>query len=338
MGSGSESDVHQLLEKIQETARWSLYRALRGEGRQPVLLKIAVDGEHRDPRAAEQLEHEYEVTARLGSAATLRALAFERIGGAPALVLEDFGGVPLRHFMAERLEPDRVLALAIAVTAAVGELHRHGVLHKDLKPDSVLVDPVTGEVKLTGLGIASPLPRELQPAVSPAGIGLGVIEGTLAYMSPEQTGRMNRALDQRSDLYALGVTFYEMATGSLPFSAADPLDWIHWHMAGVPRPPHEVEALVPPSLSAVILKLLAKTPDERYQSAVGLGRDLERCRDRWRAGRTEPFPLGSDDVSERLQMPQRLYGRQRPSGELLRAFERVATEGTPELVLVAGSA
>jgi CheY-like chemotaxis protein len=335
--AGSPGEEYQVTEKVQETERWSPYRARRGEQRQPVLLKILADGERPDPRVVAQLEHEYQVTARLASPATLRALALERIDGSFGLVLEGFDGVPLRHLMAARLEPERLLGLAIAIAGAVAELHRHQVLHKDLKPESVLVHPVTGEVKLVALGIASVLPREIQPALSPAQVGL--VQGTLAYMSPEQTGRMNRAVDQRSDLYALGVTFYEMATGALPFSAADPLEWIHCHLAGVPRPPHDVDPRVPEVLSRMILKLLAKTAEDRYQSALGLVRDLERCLDRWRAtGTIAPFALATDDVPEQLQIPQRLYGRERPLGELLQAFERVATEGAPELALVAGSA
>ena len=166
-----------------------------------------------------------------------------------------------------------------------------------------------------------------------------MVEGTLAYLSPEQTGRMNRAIDQRSDLYALGVTFHEMATGSLPFSTTEPMEWIHWHLAGVARPPHELDSRVPEGLSRIIVKLLAKNAEDRYQSAGGLARDLERCLERWQSGgRVDPFPLGQDDVSEQLQVPQRLYAREGPLGELVQAFERVAVGGVAELVLVAGGA
>src|SRR6202011_6081603 len=192
----------------------------------------------------------------------------------------------------------------------------------------------TGEVQLTGFDIASRLPRERQLPAPPESIA-----GTLAYMAPEQTGRMNRSIDARSDLYALGVTLYQMVTGSLPFSAADPMEWVHCHIARKPVPPSERLATVPAAVSALILKLLAKTAEERYQTAAGLERDLRRCLVAWEAAhRIDAFPLGQQDTPDRLLIPEKLYGRARETDTLLAAFDRVVTSGRPELVLVSGYA
>jgi hypothetical protein len=188
-----------------------------------------------------------------------------------------------------------------------------------------------GNVWLTGFGIASRLPHDRQ-APAP----LEIVAGTLAYMSPEQTGRMNRSIDARSDLYSLGVTLYQMLTGVLPFAAADPLEWVHCHIARQPVAPVSRRA-VPEPLSAIIMRLLAKNAEERYQTASGLEADLRRCLAAWQShGRIDSFPLGADDSSDRLLIPEKLYGREREVDALLAAFDRVVTQGTAELVLVSG--
>src|SRR5438477_3342379 len=183
-----------------------------------------------------------------------------------------------------------------------------------------------------GFGIASRLPRERQVPEPPE-----FIAGTLPYMAPEQTGRMNRSIDSRSDLYAFGVTLYEMLTGRLPFTASDPMEWVHCHIARQPAPPSERLKNVPGSVSAIIMKLLAKTPEERYQTASGVESDLRRCLEEWQShGRIYPFPLGAHDASDRLLIPEKLYGRNREVDALIAAFDRVVMQGRPELVLVSG--
>ncbi len=170
------------------------------------------------------------------------------------------------------MELDAFLRLAVGLSAALGQVHGRGLIHKDIKPANILVNAATGQVWLTGFGIASRLPRERQAPEPPE-----FIAGTLAYMAPEQTGRMNRSIDSRSDLYALGVTLYQMLTGSLPFTASDPMEWVHCHIARQPVPPSERVANVPAPVSAIIMKLLAKTAEERYQTAAGVESDLRRC-------------------------------------------------------------
>ena len=248
------------------------------------------------------------------------------------LVLEDPGGEPLARLLGQPWEITSFLRVAIGLATALGRLHQRGLIHKDVKPAHVLVNAATGAVWLTGFGIASRLPRERQAPAPPE-----VIAGTLAYMAPEQTGRMNRSIDSRSDLYACGVTLYEMLTGVLPFSAADPMEWVHCHIARQPTPPGERVDGIPGPLSAIVMKLLAKTAEERYQTAAGVAADLRRCRAEWEAhGRIAPFPLGTHDVPDRLLIPETLYGREREIDTLLASFDRVVADGTPELVLVSG--
>src|SRR5262249_6768365 len=171
---------------------------------------------------------------------------------------------------------DRFLRLAIAMLAALGRVHRRGLVHKDIKPVNILVDPATDQVWLTGFGIASRLLRERQSPEPPE-----LIAGTLAYMAPEQTGRMNRSIDSRSDLYSLGIVLYRMLTGVLPFTASDPMEWVHCHIARIPAAPRERLDDIPDQVSAIVMRLLAKTPEERYQTATGAEHDLRRCLSEW---------------------------------------------------------
>ncbi|MBV8578030.1 MAG: AAA family ATPase, partial [Acetobacteraceae bacterium] len=252
--------------------------------------------------------------------------------GVMALRLEDAGGEPLERFMGSPMETGAFLRLAIAIASVLGKLHQRGLVHKDVKPANILVDLETGETRLTGFDLASRLPRERQAPDPPE-----FIAGTLAYMAPEQSGRMNRSIDSRSDLYALGVTLYQMLTGSLPFTAGDPMGWVHCHIARSPVPPAERLESVPAPVSAIIMKLLAKTAEERYQTAGGVERDLRRCLGEWESrSDIEDFPLGQDDTPDRLLIPEKLYGREGELETLLAAFDRIVTGGAPELVLVSG--
>jgi PAS domain S-box-containing protein len=322
-----------VLEFLREGGDFTLYRGRQNGNPSPVLA-VALAAEQPSPQALRRLEHEFSLAADLDPAWAAKPLALTRHEGRTILVLKDPGGDPLDRILEQHqgqpLELTLFLRIAIGLATALGQVHRHGLIHKDIKPANVLVDDA-GKVWLTGFGIASQLPRERQAPAPPE-----IIAGTLAYMAPEQTGRMNRSIDTRSDLYSLGATFYQMLTGHLPFAAADAMEWVHCHIARQPSPPDRI-AKLPAPLSAMVMRLLAKTVEERYQTAVGLEADLRRCLAEWETqGHIDPFPLGTHDVSDRLLIPEKLYGRECEVNALLAAFDRVVTHGTLELVLVSG--
>jgi len=298
----------------------------------PQVLVLSPVAEHPAPQILKRLDHEFSLRDALDPAWAARPIGTVRHGGRIVLVLEDPGGVPLDQGLAQPLDLASWLRRAIGLSAAIGQLHRRGLIHKDLKPAHVLVNAGTGRCWLMGFGIASRLARQRQAPEPPE-----VIAGTLAYMAPEQTGRMNRSIDSRSDLYSLGVTLYELLTGHLPFAAGEPLEWVHCHIARQPVPPAERVAGIPEPVSAIVMKLLAKTAEDRYQTAAGVEADLRRCLDAGEARRRiDAFPLGERDRSDRLLIPEKLYGRAREIDTLLAVFDRVVANGTPELVLVSG--
>ncbi|WP_437322243.1 sensor histidine kinase [Sorangium sp. So ce394] len=322
---------YTVTETLHAGQRTSLLRAVRSADGRRVILKV-LDPRRSRPQDLERLRHEFAIGTMLSHEAVVAPLALETYEGLPALVVEDFGGESLDRCASGPMKVERFLDLAIRIVASVAELHERDVIHKDLKPENILVNAATGQVKLADLGLATCLSRQQQPAGPPR-----LIEGSLPYMAPEQTGRMSRAIDGRADLYALGVTFYEMLTGRLPFEARDPSEWVHCHVARAPPPPTAFVPELPEVLSALVLKLLAKTAEDRYQTARGLKHDLARCLSQLQAtGRIAPFPLAERDVSGRLQVPHRLYGREDDVAVLLRAFERVRDTGSPELVLISG--
>jgi PAS domain S-box-containing protein len=322
-----------VLEPLREGADFTVYRGRRRGNPSPILA-IALSSDQPSPQSLRQLEHEYSLAAELDPAWAVKPMELTHHEGRTILVFEDPGGEPLDQVLdreqGQPLDLTRFLRTAIGLASAVGQVHRRGLIHKDIKPANVLLDG-SGNVWLTGFGIASQLPQERQALAPPE-----IIAGTLAYMAPEQTGRMNRSMDARSDLYSLGVSLYQMLTRTLPFAAVDSLEWVHCHMARRPQPPVE-RAGVPELLSNLIMKLLAKNAEERYQTASGLEADLRRCLAEWELhGRIDLFPLGAQDVSDRLLIPEKLYGREGEIDTLLAAFERVVTHGTPGLLLVSG--
>src|SRR6202035_3758251 len=271
-----------------------LFRGSRlgAEGERKPVLAVLLAADRPPPLALERLPHAYELRDELGGAWGARPL-------------EVPGGEPLARLLGLPMEIGVFLRLAIGVAAALGKAHQAGLVHKDQKPGNILVNCADGAARLIGFGIATRLPRERQTLAPPE-----TIAGTLAYMAPEQTGRMNRSIDSRSDLYSLGVVFYQMLTGALPFTASDPMGWVHCHVARKPAPPSDRVETVPAPISKIVIKLLAKAAEERYQSAAGLERDLRRCLTDWeRQRRIDDFPLGLNDTPDRLPIPETLYGR-----------------------------
>jgi PAS domain S-box-containing protein len=312
----------------------TFYRASRDESggaRRTFILVIPAD-ENPTTGILDRLAHAYSLRNRLDAPWAVRPLDLVREHGRTMLVLEDPGAEPLHRLLGHPMELGKFLRLAEALAAALQGLHERGLIHKDINPSNILVDDSTSQLWLMGFGFASRLPRERQALAPPE-----FIPGTLPYMAPEQTGRMNRSIDSRSDLYSLGVTLYQMLTGALPFAAHDPMEWVHCHIAKTPVPPCERIGTVPAPISQLVMKLLAKTAEERYQTAAGVEHDLRLCRTEWEMrGRIEDFPLAEHDVPDRLLIPEKLYGRSREVAALLESFSRVVANGAPELILVSG--
>ncbi|MCY1077283.1 trifunctional serine/threonine-protein kinase/ATP-binding protein/sensor histidine kinase [Archangium lansingense] len=315
---------------IQATDTNMLFHAVRDADGLPLILKTPL-ASSPGPRERERYRREFGILQRIQDVRGVpRVHACEQLQDRPVLLLEEIEGIPLSQLTGRPLGVPRVLELGIALASIVAELHQRGIVHKDIKPSNIIVMP-SGETRLIDFGTAS-----LQLIEHVDALHGSLLEGTLQYMSPEQTGRMNRSVDHRTDLYSLGITLYELLTGSRPFHGRDALEWIHAHMAQAPQPPIERVKELPPVLSAIVLKLLAKVAEERYQSAEGLRADLERCRESLLRGAPEDFVPGMQDLPTRFQLPQRLYGRDTQATMLLQSFERVIRDGRPELILVCG--
>ncbi|MEM9541014.1 MAG: AAA family ATPase [Cyanobacteria bacterium P01_E01_bin.42] len=318
--------------QIHDSSNSQVYRARRIEDGQLIILKFL----NQDYPSSEQIrryKQEYYLTCQLEAPGIIKAYRLEEWQRSYAIALEDFGGISLKQWLQERkkLSLEEFLEIAIAITESLGQIHAHNIIHKDINPANIVFNPETKELKIIDFGISTQLSRESPTLKNPH-----VLEGTLAYISPEQTGRMNRELDYRSDFYSLGVTFYELLVNRLPFVTREPMELVHSHIAKQPESPHEKKIEIPRVISNIVMKLMAKTAEERYQSAWGLKADLETCfQELQRGDRISEFILGSRDLSDRFQIPQKLYGRQEQVEQLLASFERVS-EGAAEMMLVAG--
>ncbi|MEG3840306.1 AAA family ATPase [Microcoleus sp. herbarium14] len=316
---------------LYESANSLVYRAIREADKGPVILKLLKES-YPTPQELLRYRTEYRITRELKEAGVVQVYDLQKYQNSLVIFVEDFGGESLKIWMQQRLFTlEEFLEIAIATTETLGKIHSANIIHKDINPSNIVFNPTTGELKIIDFGISTQLTRETPTLKNP-----NVLEGTLAYISPEQTGRMNRALDYRTDFYSLGVTFYELLTGKLPFETEDALEQVHYHIARQPVPPHEIEPKIPLIVSQIVKKLMAKNAENRYQTALGLKHDLESCLAQLQAaGNIEQFSLGTRDITDRFLIPEKLYGRETEVSNLLAAFERVS-KGSAEMMLVAG--
>ncbi|NEO18950.1 MULTISPECIES: AAA family ATPase [unclassified Moorena] len=322
---------YQVTEKLHESTNSLVYRGHRRADHQPVILKMLKQA-YPSPESIAWFKREYETTQTINLPGVIDVYSWENLETNWVMVLEDFGGESLNRIIPKQeFTIGEFLHLAIEIVDILGQVHQQHIIHKDINPSNIILNQNTGKLKLIDFGISTTLSREISTFRNP-----NVLEGTLAYISPEQTGRMNRAIDYRTDFYSLGVTFYELLTGELPFPSNDVLELVHCHIAKQPTPPQELKPEIPAILSALLLKLMAKNAEERYLSAYRIKADLEECFRQWQTkGQIDAFVIDQHNVSDQFQIPQKLYGREQEISTLLAAFERVS-QGASEIMLVSG--
>ncbi|HEY9673286.1 MAG TPA: AAA family ATPase [Waterburya sp.] len=323
---------YNLIEIIYEGSTTLVYRASREL--EPALVMIkTLKAEYPSIEELTRLRHEYKILQDLEIEEIVKPIALESYQNGLALILSDFAGESLKNFITTgKLGLSQFLLIAIQLASALAQLHQNNIIHKDIKPHNILIHPKSNQIKIIDFSISSCLAIESKIISNPK-----LFEGTLAYMSPEQTGRMNRSIDYRTDFYSLGITFYEILTGQLPFQSTDPLELVHCHIAKTPVPPHELNSEIPQSVSDIVMKLLAKTAEDRYQSALGLKADLEGVYQMMVQASVEisQFKVGKIDLYSRFLIPEKLYGRDKEVVTLMDAFEQVS-RGATKIMLVSG--
>jgi len=318
-------------EKIYESPKSSIYRAIRDEDGISVILKI-LGGDYPAPHELARYRQEYEIASGFDSEGIIKPYSIEKYHNSMMIIFEDFGAESLKKLLnSKEFTLEEFLEIAIRINEISGEMHSAGVMHKDINPSNIVLNPETGQVKIIDFGISTVLPRESPEIKNPE-----TLEGTLAYISPEQTGRMNRSLDFRTDFYSLGVSFYEILTGSLPFHAETPMEMVHCHIAKIPVSPHEMKKDIPKPVSDIVMKLMSKNSEQRYQSDFGIRADLKECLDQLCSrGVIEDFPIALEDIPDRFQIPQKLYGREKEIDILAEVFKLVCSEKSA-MIMVSG--
>ena len=323
---------HQVKQLIYNGPNSLIYRGIRSEDELPMIFKVLKE-DYPSPEQLIRYQQEYDIIQSLETIpGVINAYHLEKYQNKLVICLEDVAGQSLKEWLTEtQFDLSEQLNLAIAITEILGQIHQHQVIHKDINPANIVWNRTSNQLKIIDFGISTRLPKQHLGLQNPE-----KLEGTLAYISPEQTGRMNRSLDYRTDLYSLGVAFYELFTGQLPFEADSAIELVHNHIAQSPLALYEVNSTIPPVLSALVEKLMAKNVEDRYQSALGVKWDLEQCLNQLtKTGGIHSFPLGQRDFSTKLHIPQKLYGREHEISMLFQTFERIS-EGKGEFILIAG--
>lgn len=325
---------YKVLQMIHEGKRFIIYKAYHEFSKKNVMIKL-LKNEYPSPYQTARFHHEYEMMQKLYDRLhhlVLRPFELIKFNNTYGIVLEDIDAISLDQMikMQGRLSIPQFLQIALPLTEILGYVHAQNVLHKDINPSNIIWNAKKNLVKIIDFGLSTTLPYESLDVSS-----ANAIEGTLSYISPEQTGRMNRVVDYRSDYYSLGVSFYEMITGQLPFLSQSPMELVYAHIAKIPQAPQEINPDIPQPISELIMKLLSKTPENRYQGTLGILYDLQECQNQYRHKKNIFFTIGKHDIPSRFQISEKLYGREIEIKRLMDAFERVCV-GKPELMLISG--
>ena len=313
---------YETVAKIYESASTIVFRGRRTDNNESVILKV-LNENPSSPVDVARYQHEFKIIHSLDLECVAKAYAIEMYEDIPFIVFEDFGGDSLNHLMiTKRFSLEECLTIAVEIANAIAKIHAAGIIHKDINPSNIVINPASEQLKIIDFGMATALSVQNPLMKHP-----NVLEGTLAYMSPEQTGRINRSVDYRTDFYSLGVTLYEMFCRKRPFESDDNLELVHAHIAKVPQAIHKIDSTIPEAISNIIMKLLAKNAVDRYQSPLGIRLDLDECLDQWKKqGKIESFSIAQNDVADKFQIQKKLYGREKENETLMQAFRRV-TEG-----------
>jgi len=324
-------------EQLVEGPKATVYRALDSK-KNRVIIKVLQEN-YSDPDRLARFRREYEISSKIRSDKTANAILYSSYKGSPAIVMEDFGGISLKEFIKEKgsvkneKNLEHALSIAIEITSALADIHQQNIIHKDINPSNILIEKSKGQIRIIDFGLASELSFE-QFEIN----HLDRLEGTLAYISPEQTGRINRHVDYRTDLYSLGITFYEMLSGTLPFYGNNTREWVHQHIAKEAPLLHETNENILPAISLIVDKLMRKTAEDRYHSCFGLLTDLKSCLELIKKqGNLTDFELGRHDRPSKFQIPQKLYGRDNEIQLLIESFNSIMV-GKPTCLLVKGYA
>jgi predicted ATPase/tRNA A-37 threonylcarbamoyl transferase component Bud32 len=332
---------YEILEKIEETTGSLIYRGRKSDGNETVILKV-LKTQLPSPSEIARFKQEYDIIKNLNSDDIIKTLDILYHESTFLIVLEDFNGVSISRIIENGYVFDikTFLKIGIKISNAIGLLHKNDIIHKDIKPANILFNQNDGRIKITDFGISSVITHENEQIYNP-----DVIQGSLLYMSPEQTGRMNRMVDYRTDIYSLGVTFYKMLSGNVPFESNDPLEIIHSHIAKEPIPLFQRNSEIPKIISDIIQKVMSKNPEDRYQSCLGISFDLQKCFDTLEPdGKIKPFELAKYDISGKFLIPQKVFGRQKEIDVLLSSLDGICksefsdnTEDSIEFILVSGN-
>ena len=319
--------------QIYENLHFGIYSGIRNRDDLPVVAKY-LKAQYPTPEELKQLEYEYNTCRNLDIPGVIKYYAVENVGYGKAIIMEDFDAISLaRYFRSHKVDLRNTLRIVSLLVDIIAAIHSSNIIHKDINPYNILINPETKEVKIIDFSISTLVKKETENAIEPE-----KLKGTLSYISPEQTGRMNRSIDYRSDFYSLGVTFYEMLTGKRPFELDDSLELVHAHIARKALPPHEIDKSVPKVVSRIIMKLMSKNAEDRYQSAAGLKADIEECYLRLQSkGKIDAFTIGENDISNRFLVPEKLYGRKKETAAFFELLDLISA-GKKALLLIPGAA